>query len=176
MNRRQFLVSGSIGLGLPITGCLDGIGDATDAPSDRETPTDTSEVQPAETEERTPTETEEQPEWATVFRIFATNQTGEKQTFDVTLKRDGDQLIDESYTLGVKRGENTSVGIGEYEQAGSYEIAVESETLGSENRETLDVRQRYLDDCNATFGRIDLREDGRIQIRLGRTDKGCQGG
>lgn len=166
LHRRSFL--GIIGVGT--TGLAGYTGDTEDQGT-------TSTVSPPPTESTqvyTLGKTGEQPDWTKTFGIYATNQTGEEQTLNVVVERDGNQLVDESCTLGVKRGENTSVEIGEYEQAGMYAITVESVTLGSENRETLDVRQRYLDDCNATSGRIDLREDGRIQIRLGRTDKGYQ--
>lgn len=145
-------------------------GCTTDAGNEEATPT----VSPTQSTS-TPDKTDEQSDWARTFTIHATNHTSEEQTLEVTVERDDEQIVNETYELGVERGEDTSVKIGEYEQAGTYTITCTSETLKKGTQEELEVRQRYLDDCNATTGDINLMRDGRILIGLTRTDKKCRG-
>lgn len=129
MNRRQLLVSGSIGLGLPIAGCLDGIGQTNEVQDDGGTPTGRSSKSLVEgsTPDRQPVASSrwiEEP--AEAVNIYSSDEPPVAELAEIVALFDNAVVQDEWEPEGEDHRETPEVGLGEPVSTGIDEETYEA--------------------------------------------------
>lgn len=102
------------------------------------------------------------------FPLLVRNRRDEPTTASVTIERDGADVLAE--TLDLEPGD--SVKVIEIEQAGTYDVLVESE--GTREERDVEVTWEHLADCNSNYFHVTVEED-EIDVSYFRTEIGCGG-